>query len=384
MKELDGLDDSTSKNAARIFIMRWLSGFLVLVCLYAGYVQASTATAYYILDPDLSLEGATVVSMEDGNTITAGGTQMYLDSGELGVIPAIDLAPGTRISGTGAFSLGNSVNGTNLPNPERFARYLLLSPDADTEVAIDIDGEVTHVSLTAGQVHDLEMGNANGERKLGVINSDIPILVYHKGNYNYNGNHAYPVPPAAFELWGIRSKKILVGTADKDTRVYLHASNDGSVDEEIVGKTWKAIDVGDSGSEGRGDAIHILSDEPVSAIHLDDGDAQESTAFFSSEFLATHFALPVDARYVAVLCAEENTVITLYEEGYDPDEKLCNSSGLRPGKGGLRLRNLSIWSMEMPAPVMKRICWGLFAWGRISQLLVPASTRPKTLFHLMR
>jgi hypothetical protein len=110
MKELDGLDDSLSKNAARIFIMRWFSGLLVLACLYAGYVQASTA--YYVLDPDLSLEGATVVSMEDGNMIIAGGTQMYLDSGELGVIPAIDLAPGTRISGTGAFTLGNSVNGT--------------------------------------------------------------------------------------------------------------------------------------------------------------------------------------------------------------------------------------------------------------------------------
>ena len=76
MKKLDSLDDSPSKNVARILIMRWFAGLLVLACLYAGYVQASTATAYYVLDPDLSLEGATVVSMEDGNMITAGGTQM--------------------------------------------------------------------------------------------------------------------------------------------------------------------------------------------------------------------------------------------------------------------------------------------------------------------
>jgi len=345
MKAMDRLDGSPSKNVARTLIMRWCTGILALGCLYAGLAGASTATAYYILDPDFSLEDAIVVSLEDGNTITAGGTQIDLDSGESGVIPVIDLAPGTRISGTGAFTLGNSVKGAGMQNPESFSGtlfsiphhnnshdYLLLSPDTDAQVMIKKDAETTNITLTAGQVYTHYMGSDNGEHQLGIITSDVPILVQHKGYDNDYSSHAYPVPPATLELWGFRSGKILAGASGAYTQVSLYASNGDSRDESIDSIKWKELGGGESDSEGRGDAIHILSDEPVSAVMLDDSDGLKTTAFFGTEHLATHYYLPVDSRYVAVLCVEENTTITLYEEGYNPEQRQCNSDGLVPAR----------------------------------------------------
>ena len=338
-------DYSPFRKRLQTWFMCIFAGLLNLAAIHSGCVQASTATAYYVLDADFSRQEATVVSLEDGNTVTAGSTRLYLDSGEAGIIAVADLVQGTRISASGAFTLGNSVNGTDLPNPESFAgtrfsiphktdshRYLLLSPDTAAQVTIENDGGTNNITLTAGQVYTQEMGGENGSGKSGVITSDVPILVQHKGYEGSDARYAYPVPPAASEVWGFRSKRILVGAAGTSANVDLYASNGDSNDKSIDQYKWAEIDVGDNDSEGRGDAVHIISDQPVSAVQSDDSDGRESTAFFSSDYLATHFALPVDSQYVAVLCTQANTVITLYENGYTPDERSCSASGATPGK----------------------------------------------------
>ena len=336
---------SPFRKPLQTLFMSLFAGLLGLAAVYSGCIQAATATAYYVLDADISLQQATVVSLEDGNTVTAGNTRLYLDSGEVGIVPVADLVQGTRISASAAFTLGNSVKGTDLPNPESFAgtrfsiphksdshRYLLLSPDTTAQVSIESDTGTSHITLTAGQVYSQEMSGASGSGKSDVITSDVPILVQHKGYEAGDARYAYPVPPAAAELWGFRSKRILVGAADISANAGLYASNDDSNDEFIDQYRWVEIDVGDTGSEGRGDAVHIISDQPVSAVQFDDSDGREATAFFSSDYLATHFALPVDTRYVAVLCTQANTIITLYENGYNPDERPCSAGGLTPGK----------------------------------------------------
>ncbi|MGB5441567.1 MAG: FG-GAP-like repeat-containing protein, partial [Gammaproteobacteria bacterium] len=322
-----------------------IAGLLNIAAVYSGCLQAATPVAYYVLDADFSLQQATVVSLEDGNMVSAGNTQLYLDSGETGIIPVADLMQGTRISASGAFTLGNSVNGTDLPNPESFAgtrfsiphktgshHYLLLSPDTTAQVTIVSDGDTSDISLIAGQVYTREMGSNNRRSQAGVITSDVPILVAHKGYDDNDARYAYPVPPAAAEVWGFRSKRILVGAAGTSANVDLYASSGDSKDKLIDQYKYKDIGVGDNDSEGRGDAVHVISDQPVSAVQFDDGDGREATAFFSSDYLATHFALPVDTRYVAVLCTQTNTVITLYEDGYNPDQRPCSAGGLTPGK----------------------------------------------------
>ena len=91
-----------SKRLTQTVFISLLAVLMTFVCAYTPCVQASVATAYYVLDPDFSLQEATVVSLEDGNTITAGNTQLYLDKGGFGTILAADLVQGTKVSGTGA------------------------------------------------------------------------------------------------------------------------------------------------------------------------------------------------------------------------------------------------------------------------------------------
>ncbi len=337
---------SLLKKVQRTDFRYLFTGLLVLAGVYTACVQASITTAYYVLDADFSHAEASVISLEDGNVISAGSTQLYLDQGESGVIPVADLVQGTKVEGTGAFTLGNSVNGTDLPNPGNFAgslfsiphksgshRYLLLSPDENAKVTIRLNGDTTTSTLNAGQVHTLEIGDSNGRNKSGVIISNIPILVQHKGYEGDDARYSYPVPPAALEAWGFRSKRILVGApGEQGADIDLYASDGDSTGKSISGNEWKEISVGDSESEGRGDAVHIISSQPVSAVQYDDGDGNEATAFFSSDYLATHYVLPVASQYVAVLCTQANTVITLYEDASTADERVCHSDGTVPGK----------------------------------------------------
>jgi len=303
----------------------------------AGSIEAFDANAYYIVNPNISQDSLSVVSLTDNNSIFAGNTQLTLDINQSGIIPGSDLTPGTRLSGSGAFSAASAANGTDSPVPAtlagtRFAiphiraehTYYMLSPYSDAVVNISAGASASQtVTLTQGQMQAVDAG---AEILSAVISSDNPILIVHEGTRN-NGAplDVYPVVPATTELWGVQTRNAWIGAVEDNTTVTVYSD---TADPQVY--TLNAGDIQlnvstDLNTQGDGLALHIVADKPIAAVQSADGDGVETTAFLDRKHLATHIGIPVDSQYISVICTEPNTIVRL-SDGEFVDEERCSAS----------------------------------------------------------
>lgn len=330
---------------AKALHFRLLQGFrriqlrLLAVGLLALPASASLSPyKYFILDPQFAQESASVMSLGDRTVITAGSTRLNLGRFELGDIPALDLAQGTVIEGTGPFTVGSSHGGVDLPLPPQFMgnlfviphdqgvhHYYLLSPDRDAVAQIALGDEVSRVNLKAGEVYHFAAGDDN--QLSGVIRADAPILVSHRGDKG----SVFPVPSAALDAYGVRSKRVYVGAGQDNTEVTVIADDGVQQHFYLNAGDRRAVTVGSPDHQGRGAALRIVADKPIGAIQSADGDGEEATSFWSAALHGFIHALPVAAEYAAVVCATA-TEVTLYQAGQAAQTQLCNADGPRPGK----------------------------------------------------
>jgi hypothetical protein len=89
---------------------------------------------------------------------------------------------------------------------------------------------------------------------------------------------------------------------------------------------------GDASRQGAGSAVHLVADKPISAVQMADGDGTEQTAFYPTHMLNNRFGIPKDSQYVAVVCSEPDTSVTLYRPNDDPETKSCSANAEYPGK----------------------------------------------------
>ncbi len=302
-----------------------------------GSIEAFDANTYYIVSPNISPNSLSVVSLTDNNIIFAGNTQLTLNINQSGIIPGSDLTPGTRLSGSGAFSAASAANGTDSPVPAtlagtRFAiphirgqhTYHMLSPysDAVVNISAGVSGSQT-ITLTQGQMQSV---NAGTETLSAVINSDNPILIVHESTRN-NGTprDVYPVVPATTELWGMQTRNAWIGAVEDNTTVTVYSD---TASPQVY--TLNAGDIQlnlstDLNNQGDGLALHIIADKPIAAVQSADGDGIETTAFLDREHLATHIGIPVDSQYISVICTEPDTIVRL-SDGEFVDEEHCSAS----------------------------------------------------------
>lgn len=322
-----------------------LSLAVVTLVLSASLSSASNPTLYFLLNPDLGTGDAQVMSLVDGNTIQASTTVLPLDENQTGVIPSAELFQGAEISGTGPFTIGSGANGADLPAPEDFAgtafvvphfanshTYYILSPYANAQVSITVGTSSQSITATQGTVVAFDAGADNTVS--GLIAADQPILVSHVA-HNTDGTgrrDAYPVPPAALDLWGVRSSTVLLGALQAGTSISVYASDGTSTSHILNAGDRQEILVGTAETQGQGVALHIVADQPVAAVQADDADGEEMTGFWDTAHLASHYGFPVDTQYAAVVCPEADTSVTLYDGVNPPETQICWGDGLMPGK----------------------------------------------------
>lgn len=241
--------------------------------------------------------------------------------------------------------------------------YHMVSPDADASARVTVNGIQHRLNLSRGVAVDFDAGAANGVST--VVTSNAPILISHRGTPDGSWFvDASPMPPAATELWGIRSTGAYIGAVENDTRVTIYASDGSSSSVTLDSGGSHRVSVGSAASQGAGSAIHVVADKPVSAIQIADGDGTEQTAFFPTALLNTRFGFPKAAQYVAVVCPSAETTVTLHNPGGStPISRACNAGGNYPGKtyfgttanGGAPIREGAYLESDKPVYVIYEV-----------------------------
>ncbi len=299
-----------------------------------------------MLNPALESQTLKVMSLSDGNTIQAESVSLSLNRYEIGTIEAgAGIVLGSEIKGTGAFVLGSDLNRTDLPVPasfqgtrfvvphiRNFHSYNLLSVDSDANLIIQRNGVSESLVLTKGVVMQFDAGSDNTIS--GIIDSDVPILLTHIGMKNGAvWGDVFPVPPAAKELWGIRSKQIIVGAVEDNTSLVVYSSGGASQSYSLNSGSRTILSIGSNTSQGRGDAFRLVSDKPIMAAQYGDSDGSDATAFWPRSYLANQYGIPIDTQYVAVVCPEPDTELTLIDGIAAPIVQSCSGSlDSYPGK----------------------------------------------------
>ncbi len=296
-------------------------------------------TSYYVLNNRQAGNDLEVVSLVNGNVITAGTAVLNLDRYETGTIAAADVVQGVEIVGTGAFTIGSDIDGTDMPVPSVFAGtefvvpqlrsthyYYLYSPEGDATVQIDsgngpvsqvvLEGEV--VRFVASDLIDIAA----------TLTADIPILVTHR---TLGPTDAYPVPPATTELWGT-NRGSRIGALEDGTTVEVYTSS--GLTETLYLDAGEVVrpTIGAEIGQWSGDAgIHLVANKPIAAIEYADGDGGESTAYYDSTFFGHRYGLPVGTQYIKLVCAEDASVTLTDPVAGTSDTQSCDADGVYPG-----------------------------------------------------
>ena len=276
-----------------------------------------------MLDPETQNSPIAVYSLRDRNTVTAGATVLLLDKNQIGIITAgADLDPGSIITGTGPFTLASDRETVDIPSPATFLgtqfivphtrnahRVYLLSPEEDATVLIEVEESTETVLLSPGGVFEYSLGSDNTISSL--LESDVPILVTHVADTAGVRSDAFPVPPASLELWGVHSGSAIIGVLEDSTSVVIYDSDGRSEAHTLNRGDRQSISIGAGDIEGQGSGLRIVADKPVTAIQYDDGDGTEAVSFLPSHYLATHHGVSIGTQYLAVVCPDPGTLLTL-------------------------------------------------------------------------
>ena len=356
------------RNIARA-LRCWLTGLIQSAAIVAMASSAAQAAPlkYYVLAPEHLAGNLSVMSLESGNVITAGTAQLSLAQYDTGTIPAVELYPGLVIQGSKAFVVGSTQSAADLLAPDTFAgtsfivphvagqhKYFILSPSSTAQVTVQLGGNSYNVQANEGVVNEFDAGSDN--TIAGRITSDQPIVLAHAAYVSGVARDAYPVPPAATEVVGIRSQNAVVAAATNGTSVTVYASDGASATYTLSAGEKATVAVGASLSQGQGAALRLVSNYPIAAVQYDDGDGSDMTAFWGSSHFGRRLGVPVGAQYLAVACTDTNVSVTLYKGSTSPETQVCSSSGNSPGKvyfgdssGGAHLG--AGWYLISSAPV---------------------------------
>ncbi|HSJ47953.1 MAG TPA: hypothetical protein VLA26_03820, partial [Gammaproteobacteria bacterium] len=242
-------------------------GLVLLLLLLAGLRQSLATPSsfeYHVLNPRIQSVPMQVMSLSDGNQIQVDGVSMRLDRYARETISAgASLEPGTRITGTGPFTLGSEAKGADLPVPGLFAGaefviphhrdhhyYYLLSPHGDARVEIVTTQDPVLITLPKGEMVVFDAGNDN--TRAGIIRSDRPILVEHAAYSGTVPRDAYPVPPVSRNLWGIRSNIAVVAAIEDGTTISVYSSNGEADQYSLNAGEKRRISIGQNGLHGSG------------------------------------------------------------------------------------------------------------------------------------
>lgn len=286
---------------------------------------------YFLLNPDLLAADLYITSLEPDNHITAGTASLDLNQYETGSFPTADLVQGAIISGTGHFAVSSSALETGMPAPEAFSgrtfviphvrgdhTYYIYSPYGSASVTIDLGTRIENRVIPEGQVEIFATGGDNTIASK--ITASLPVIISHAAHgpdgCAEGAMDAYPVPPAARDLWGLRAGKTHIAAfADGTTLTVYRADGTQNIHSADAGDliSLSARQTPDGHPVVYpAEPVHITADKPVSAVQTNRPWNKDTTPLLDRSYLARRYAVPVDAVSMTAVCPEPETTLVLH------------------------------------------------------------------------
>ena len=311
----------------------WIKANTSLVYMYFGNplaqsksnksaVFSSPSAFKYIVLSDISTTyGLNITAYENNTEVRSSAWSTTLDSQQTANLA---FSNGLKINSTKPISgivLGN--NG-DIISPlswkgSRFAygfgsrrgsvdRWIVYSFNSTNVKFYGPNGLLRKVNLSSDSVtvEDVNVPNYQG---VFIIANDS-IVISHRERNNKDSVTLHPVSK---ELYGISSSRSYVAAFENNTHITVYRSDGTSY--SITLNAGQYYSLGGGASEGTGSAIKLVSDKPIGAHQMGDGDGAEETVFLPLQELDRVYAIPSLTQYIAIACPFNNTKIEIYDSG---------------------------------------------------------------------
>ncbi|NPU93022.1 MAG: hypothetical protein HPY82_14030 [Gammaproteobacteria bacterium] len=277
---------------------------------------------------------ATLVHTESGSQLSGADESSTLS---LGSYPAPVWAQEEFVVGGSGADIQNAIDeewlATDfvLPQARGRHRYWLYSPNASASASVLENNATRTVMLPSGTPVAID-GNSANESTIR-IGADRPIAVWHKAEEGSNSRvDAYLAAGAERELWGVQSQDIHIGALRDGTEVDVYNSNGAQEQLRLNAGGYARLSGGNQAAQGQGPGVYLKANYPIAALQTEDGDGQSATVLIDKSRLANRFHLLEAADYVAIVCPDAGTQISVVYPNSDPYTEDCSANGQYPGK----------------------------------------------------
>jgi hypothetical protein len=285
------------------------------------FVYPTPYASRYALDPAGStMQLASSVAGNDYDVGAASGT--FVNAGDLIDVAAANWTTGDALASHGPVELSFDGGAATEGVPIAFARtrhalaiprgatneLRMIAPFADTTVTVNQNGTmVGSVSLTAG-VAGSYIADTPDDAVMELV-AGSPILVTHRSD---DPNDGVVFPPPATEVWGIRSGTPRILAVGAAANVTIYDSTGASSTQTIAAGSYADLA---SATEAVGEALRIVSDNPITVISYADGDGGDAIVFHPTSELGRRWVIPQGAQFVSVALTRPGAHCSLQPAG---------------------------------------------------------------------
>ncbi len=303
---------------------------------FAVFQTSNRKPNYYIVDERGASQNLDIISFTDGNIVNDGHVTQSVDEGQIETLPfgASNLSNADIFSVTGPLHVAFDGDTTDSAIPIAYAgrefvymvnrdndSFSFYAPFTDANVQIQESSgagwtTLQTISVTTGTIQTVSQDIVNNHAFK--IISDEPILGFHRDGARdskvlYPTHLALEVNSGSYELYGVGSGRLLLG-ASSDANVTIYRSDGTSSTITLNTSNNFAYSESGSGSQGTAMAYHIISNAPIGATSLADGDGFETTVFLPQREFSREYVISNPTQYMAIVARDENVTCHVYDD----------------------------------------------------------------------
>jgi hypothetical protein len=325
------------------------------------FSYGSPQTLYYVVHDGAAGNNLNVSAYYNNTNVTVGSASYMLNEGDVATFGSI--VQGSAVitdKPVAGIIIGDAMDtivpiswaGENftLDGHRGTERWNIYAPFGDATVGFYIDNSDTPtqtVNVSNGSISNADVTFDDAENS--IIKSNVSVLIFYDGGTQ----DAAALYPASTDLWGVSSNNAYLTVLYDNTQVTRYYSTSSTSGPSSISRTG-ITNLGGSGAQGTGEAIHIVANKPMMVVQQADADGSDGSIFLPESELETEYVLPGDAQYVAVACTQPGTLVSVYyPNGTAWYSDVNCGSNARPRPNKLHFGNSTTTTGDPPTITMR-------------------------------